>query len=381
MAAFLDACRFNPTTGGTTDWTFLSAVTGYQSPTAANVVNGRRYKYRAESTDLSQWELGEGIYNAGVLSRATVLFNSSGNTSKINFSAAPQVAIVALKGDMISIEEANSFTAAQKAQAQSNIGVREVLSANRTYYVRVDGSDSNSGLADNAGGAFLTPLKAMNTIAALDCSVYDVTVIVRAGAYGALTLKTCLGSGTVYFVGDVATPSNVILSAPVRAIDTQAIGGMPFDISGFRAQGSGGQDVGVVSPCTVTVRNMEYNGSSANYRLYANGPGAKLIAAGNNHHVRTGGIGLLLAEQFGTIDTSNSTFTFDANVTYTGATAGARFTGILNVIGQTFTLGAFTVTGTRYSVATCGGIIGTGGSATFFPGNAAGSAVAPGYYS
>src|SRR6476620_2882180 len=116
MAAFLDGCRFNPTAGGTADWTYSSAVTGYQSPSAAGVVNGRLYKYRAESADLSQWEIGEGAYNTatGVLARTTVLFNSSGTAAKINFSAAPQVAIVALKEDLISIEEANSFTAAQK---------------------------------------------------------------------------------------------------------------------------------------------------------------------------------------------------------------------------------------------------------------------------
>jgi hypothetical protein len=123
MAAFLDVCRFNPTAGGTTDWTYSTPVTGYQSPAAANVVNGRAYKYRAESADLSQWELGEGAYNTatGVLARSTVLYNSSGTTAKINFSAAPQVAIVALKEDLLSIEEANSFTDAQKQQARQNI--------------------------------------------------------------------------------------------------------------------------------------------------------------------------------------------------------------------------------------------------------------------
>lgn len=125
MAAFLDGCRFNPAAGGTADWTYASAVNGYQSPAAANVVNGRLYKYRAESADLSQWEFGEGAYSAatGVLARTTVRYNSSGTTSKINFSTVPQVAIVALKEDLISIEEANSFTSAQQAQARANIGM------------------------------------------------------------------------------------------------------------------------------------------------------------------------------------------------------------------------------------------------------------------
>src|SRR5689334_13621542 len=105
MAAFLDVCRFNPTAGGTSDWTYSSAVTGYQSPASANAVNGRIYKFRAESLDLSQWELAEGAYNSssGAFARTTVLYNSagtgtlqSGAGARINFSTAPQVAIVAL---------------------------------------------------------------------------------------------------------------------------------------------------------------------------------------------------------------------------------------------------------------------------------------------
>ncbi len=159
MAAFLDACRFNATSGGTTDWTFSSAVNGYQSPAAANVVNGRIYKYRAESADLSQWELGEGAYNTGtgVLARTAVLFNSAGNTSRINFSTVPQVAIVALKGDLISVEEANSFTAAQQAQARTNIGLylTSPLAAAQDFnaatipgfYYTIDASSTNAPVA------------------------------------------------------------------------------------------------------------------------------------------------------------------------------------------------------------------------------------------
>ncbi|WP_369723668.1 SGNH/GDSL hydrolase family protein [Bradyrhizobium sp. LLZ17] len=103
MASFLDLCRFTPAAGGITDWTYSSAVTGYQSPATAGAVNGATYSYRAESADLSQWESGAGTYNTStnVLSRTTVFSNSSGTTTKINFSAAPQVAIVALAEDLI----------------------------------------------------------------------------------------------------------------------------------------------------------------------------------------------------------------------------------------------------------------------------------------
>lgn len=133
MAAFADLCRFNPTLGGTTDFVYSSAVGGCQSPAAANVQNGVKYKWYAVSADLTQWEVFEGAYNSGTTTapRTTVLYNSSGTGTatgqsgagtKINFSTVPQVAVVGIAEDLISVEVANSFTAAQKAQARSNIG-------------------------------------------------------------------------------------------------------------------------------------------------------------------------------------------------------------------------------------------------------------------
>jgi hypothetical protein len=132
MAAFLDVCRFTPAAGGTTDWTYSAAVIGYQSPALAGAVNGRVYKFRAESADLSQWEMCEGAYSSGTgtFVRTTVLFNSSGTGTaagqsgagtKITFTTVPQVAVVALKEDLLSIEEANAFTTAQQAQARANL--------------------------------------------------------------------------------------------------------------------------------------------------------------------------------------------------------------------------------------------------------------------
>lgn len=185
MAAFLNACRFNPTASGTTDWTFSSAVNGYQGPAAAGAVNSRLYKYRAESSDLSQWELGEGTYNSGVLTRTTVLGNSSGTASKINFSTIPQVAIVALKEDLISIEEANAFTAAQRSRIRTNIGIADG---------HIPGEPSNGAAAPGeigeytaaAGGGPLTNGVTVNvasaSIPAGDWEVFGHAFIAGAGA-------------------------------------------------------------------------------------------------------------------------------------------------------------------------------------------------------
>lgn len=132
MAALLDAVMFTPTLGGTTDWVVSANVQGYQTPALANAVNARIYKYRAESADLSQWEEGEGVYTVGsvTLARTTVFYNSagtgtlqSGAGTKINFSTVPSVMVVQSKHDTLAIEEANSFTAAQRNQARQNIAV------------------------------------------------------------------------------------------------------------------------------------------------------------------------------------------------------------------------------------------------------------------
>jgi|GEM_PF-5077639 len=140
MAAYLNNCRFNVTSGGNSDWVFASTVAGYQSPAAAGAVNGTPYKFMAASTDQSQWEIAEGAYSSatGTFTRTTVLYNSngtgtasgqSGAGTKINFAAAPTVAIIGVKEDLISVEEANSFSAAQKARARANIGIGQSTSA------------------------------------------------------------------------------------------------------------------------------------------------------------------------------------------------------------------------------------------------------------
>jgi hypothetical protein len=122
MARFANSVLFTPTLGGTTDWTVSAAVQGYMTPAQASAADGV-YKYRAESADLSQWEVGEGTYTGAgpTLTRTTILQNSSGTTSKISFSTVPNVGIVALKQDLIAIDEANVFSAAQRLQARLNI--------------------------------------------------------------------------------------------------------------------------------------------------------------------------------------------------------------------------------------------------------------------
>jgi hypothetical protein len=91
-------------------------------------------------------------------------------------------------------------------------GGRELLTANRTYFVDPAGNDSNDGLT--GGTPFLTIQKAIDTVAALDIDIYDVTIQLADGTYSittALQLKDPIGAGEVCILGNTGTPANVII--------------------------------------------------------------------------------------------------------------------------------------------------------------------------
>src|SRR6516225_8059824 len=118
---FADVVKFTAASSGTGDFVVSAAVTGFQTPAAAGMVNGATYRYRAESADLSQWEVGYGVYTSGTvtLARTTVLFSTNAN-AKVSFTAAPQVGIVYLAEDAMSSQN-NLSEVTSKPTAQINI--------------------------------------------------------------------------------------------------------------------------------------------------------------------------------------------------------------------------------------------------------------------
>jgi hypothetical protein len=118
---------------------------------------------------------------------------------------------------------------------------REVLTANRTYYIRADGSDSNTGLADTSGGAFLTIQKAINVIAGtLDIAGFSVTIQVADGTYtGPSTLKNVLGyssPGCLVIQGNSTTPANVLISTTGATCFTADNTPVAWDIKDLKMQ-------------------------------------------------------------------------------------------------------------------------------------------------
>ncbi|MCK1446106.1 hypothetical protein IVB34_23340 [Bradyrhizobium sp. 2] len=255
------------------------------------------------------------------------------------------------------------------------INVRNVLTADRNLFVNAaTGSDANNGLT--TGTAFATLQKAMDVIAATDNSIFNNVVTVANGTYAQLILKSYLGSGNVTFNGDNVTPGNVIITGS-PALWAAAVNGGNFTFNGFRLQSSAGQDVNVGSYTLVTLNTCEWAGTSANYRIYVGNFGRLQIQGA--HKVLTGGAGLLLAEISGFLYINGAAFTIGANVTYSSATATARTLGYISAFTTTFSLGAFVVTGQRYSAVT-NSVISDTGSITLFPGTVAGSVLTGGQY-
>jgi hypothetical protein len=94
---------------------------------------------------------------------------------------------------------------------------REVLPADRTYYVRKDGSDSNTGLANTSAGAFLTAAKANSVVTTLDKNGHNITVQFSTGTWSeSTTINVGIGDGQVYWKGSLVLLQSVS-SATVAA--------------------------------------------------------------------------------------------------------------------------------------------------------------------
>jgi hypothetical protein len=250
--------------------------------------------------------------------------------------------------------------------------VRELLTADRTYYVRTDGNDNNNGLSDSAGGAFLTIQKALDLVGTLDISIYNVTIQVADGTYtitSPLTSRTPVGAGVLTIRGNPTTPANVVISATGTAFILNG----RVNLDGFRiiSTGAGVQVGGKVS--LVYIYNVQF------------GVCSKCI------YTLSGGVCVILANL--SLTANASTFFEAKEQSYiriiTGITITFTNTPTITTFALVYTMGLIgidsavtfsgaTSGGKKYDVS-LGGFISSAG--TVFPGTTAGTTAAGGQYS
>jgi hypothetical protein len=256
-------------------------------------------------------------------------------------------------------------------------GVRELLTADRTYYVRTDGSDSNTGLANTSGGAFLTIQKAMDVIAStLDLGGKTVTVQVGNGTYtGGMVGKACVGqavASSLIFLGDETTPANVVVTAagPFVASST----GILFSVRGFKLGTTDGVCLSATFGGVIEFQNIDCADVAGGWHFDLAG-GGKIINTGN-YTISGGALFHML------VDSASYVLIGTYTVTLTGTPAFTAFSYTSGGANSTFLSTTFSgaATGSRYD-ANLNGVINTfGGGATYLPGDSAGSTATGGQY-
>lgn len=264
------------------------------------------------------------------------------------------------------------------SEKAATTAIREKLSADRTYYVRSDGSGSNNGLANTSGGAFATLNQARDAIMLLDLAGFTVTI--KIGNTYTLTAGLDFVSppvgGTIILEGDTVTPTNTTISV------------------------TSGHAVRVRCPMNLLVKHLRVQTTTSGFGLYAQGAGATIeIGASVNFgacasaHCRTISAGRIVnlfnnytisgAAPIHMSANINGVYEIEqSTVTITGTPAFSKFAdaengGVISAYLMTYSGAA---TGNRYS-ATANGVIATyGGGASFFPGNVAGSVATGGVY-
>ncbi len=266
--AFINECMFRATAGGLGDFVVATPITGYFTPAQCTnpvVANGVLYAWRAESDDLSEHELFTGVYTAaGTTIARTTILQSSNAGAKVNFTLPPKVRQVLIqqhaltegdKGDITvtnsgqtwTIDSVPAGTLTKGTTATSGftngftlISLLDVLQEKQTrtvvttatpgfdagifnvgglhFYVRKDGLDTNTGIANTAGGAFLTIQHALNVASGYDYGgVYSVQININDGTYNEVLVIPI-------WVGFSGIPALVGTGRSLVIIDGTAVG-------------------------------------------------------------------------------------------------------------------------------------------------------------
>lgn len=232
------------------------------------------------------------------------------------------------------------------------VGSVELLTADRNYYVRTDGNDSNTGLVNTSGGAFLTINRAIAATAALFQGAYTVTINIADGTYPVIV--GAASAPKYKIVGNVVNPENVILPRiNVERADVE-IAGVTLTV---------GVDISTGAKVYMHDCRTARIATFLNAACFAQNI---KVLAGSDVFARADYFSML---ELYAVDIPTSV-SFSGS--FAAATAGARVEFDDQPTG--------TATGKRYEVTGNGFIETYGGGANFLPGSVAGTTATGGQY-
>ncbi|MCJ2084585.1 hypothetical protein MKK88_01060 [Methylobacterium sp. E-005] len=256
-----------------------------------------------------------------------------------------------------------------------------VIVANPTLYVRSDGSDSNTGMANTAAGALLTLNAALTKLRVYYLTGQTATIqIGLAGTY-ALPSNIPAGSGTILIQGNASSPGSYTLSGAGTGSGSAVLGIANATVSfvGVRLYNTGSNNHTILSTNNALVRfdNCQFSsvGGSSVAHIIASQGGSMIIGTNNICDGNNGYFGYALS---GTISMGGSALTFNSGPTFSVATFAASTNGSVTFATGSSFGGA--VSGPRYTVNLNGVINTFGAGANFIPGSSAGTTYTGGQY-
>ncbi len=255
--------------------------------------------------------------------------------------------------------------------------IRDSLTSPRTYYVRTDGSDSNTGLTNDAAGAFFTIQHAVDVVCdTIDNMGYAVTIQVADGAYNsAVVLKPYVGSGRVTLQGNTTTPANVSITLSsgicVYALNIPQI----WTLAGFKLSttGSATSCVALFS-ATLFLDRVDF-GPCVHTHIYTDERSRAVILG--NYTISGGAVAHVLSMNCSAVMIGGVTATLTGTPAFTYF-VGVTKCGVLMAEGALVFSGS--ATGMRYDVNKNGVVSTYGKGANFFPGSTAGTTSTGGQY-
>lgn len=291
-------------------------------------------------------------------------------TSSLDMNSNRIINLPAATTNTEPVRYAEFLTAILNAAAIASLTSRSRLLADTTYYVKMNGSDSNSGLANTSTGAFLTIQAAINAVLAIDLNGFNVTIQVGAGTYAAgFTLAyPWVGKGTVTLIGDATTPANVIISTTSASCMVVTGSGSVISVSGFKLKTTtSGHGINVSQGGRLLVTGkMDFNTCAQDHFKLGQFGWVNIAvnwnitgAAGNHINIANNSIFAI---------SGALTVTLTGTPAFTGSFISASKASTTNTAGLTFSGSATTPTNRR-AVLSSGSTIDAGGLGTaYFPG-------------
>jgi hypothetical protein len=333
---------------------------------------------------------------ANVMSVATYLATASTGTGYVTGIADPTSVNVALRQGTSMAAMIAAFIVQYSGQpALDNGGISTLLAnfvkglqalnrirllANLNLYVATTGNDSNAGTS--AGAPFLTLQAAANAALNLyDTNGFSIIVNVADGAYtgGVTVTRALVGGGQLNFIGDLANPSNCIISVTSNSCFQVSAG--TSNIAGFKLIATGNataaQGCAIISSNSGFIVFYSINFGACTQGHVICDSGGNIVASNAAYTISGGSISHISCNQ-GFFNCAGITVTIANAVTFTAAFAFCAIGGAMQTLTMAFSGAA--VTGSRYNASSNGVIYTNSGGANYFPGSSAGVTTSGGQY-